>query len=431
MSKRNRTGCHNSAVGQTISEKIFSAHAGRKVSAGEVVVVPLDLVFWDDSNRPQACQVFKDMGGKRVFDCRKVAAFLDHDALTHSLSTASVHKAMRDFCGEQGITLHEIGEGIEHQLIPEKGLAAPGEIIIGADSHTCTVGAINAFGAGVGSTDLAAGLLTGKLWFKVPRTVRFTLTGELQKGVYSKDIILHLLKLVGADGAIYEAVEFVGPAIGKLSMESRFVMTNMAVEMGAKTGLMEVDDVARAWMKDRVRRPSAAVTSDPHAAFSRELLIDVSALEPQVAKPHSPANGGPVSEVAGTPIQQAFLGTCTNGRLEDFREAAVVLKGRRLAPGVRLFVTPSSRTVLQAAMGEGLIDMFLDAGAVLGTPGCGGCTGGSGMGIPGDGVNMISTANRNFKGRTGNDKAFIFLASPATVMASAIEGAITDPRAYT
>lgn len=414
----------------TISEKIFSAHVGRDVRAGDVVIAPLDLVFWDDSNRPQACQVFKDMGGTRVFDPRKVVAFLDHDALTHNLASASVHKVMREFCGEQGIALYEIGEGIEHQLIPEKGLAGPGDIIIGADSHTCTVGALNAFGAGVGSSDLAAGLLTGKLWFRVPRTTRFVLKGDLQKGVYSKDIILHLLKLMGADGATYEAVEFVGSAVHRLSMASRFVMTNMVVEMGAKTGLMEIDDVARSWMKGRVQRPFAALASDADAETFREFHIDISSLAPQVAKPHSPVNGGPVTDVIGTPIQQAFLGTCTNGRLEDLREAALVLKGRRVAPSVRLFITPSSRTVLQAAIKEGLVDFFLDAGAVLNTPGCGGCTGGSGLGVPGDGVNMISTANRNFKGRTGNDKAFIYLASPATVMASAIEGAIADPRGF-
>jgi 3-isopropylmalate/(R)-2-methylmalate dehydratase large subunit len=417
-------------VGQTISEKIFSAHLGRPVYAGEVVISPLDLVFWDDSNRPQACQVFKELGGGRVFDARKVAAFLDHAALTHNLAIASVHKVMRDFCREQGIDLYEIGEGIEHQLIPEKGLAGPGEIVIGADSHTCTVGAINAFGAGVGSSDLATGLLTGKLWFRVPRTVKFVLAGELQRGVYSKDIVLHLLKLMGADGATYEAVEFVGPAIAGLSMESRFVMTNMAVEMGAKTGLMEIDDLASAWLKERLHRPFSSFTSDADAETSREFHIDVSKLEPQVAKPHSPVNGVPVGDIVGTPIQQAVLGTCTNGRLEDFREAANVLRGRRVAPGVRLFVTPSSRSVLQMAMKEGLIDVFIAAGAVLGTPGCGGCTGGSGFGIPGDDVNMISTANRNFLGRTGNNKAFIYLASPATVMASAIEGAIADPRPY-
>lgn len=417
-------------MGLTISEKIFSAHVGRTVRAGDIVISPLDLVFWDDSNRPQACQVFKQMGGERVFDAGRIAAFLDHDAISHNLATAAVHKVMRTFCAEQGIRLYETGDGIEHQLVAEKGLAGPGDIVIGADSHTCTIGALNAFGAGVGSSDLAAALLTGKLWFRVPRTVRFVLTGHLQKGVFSKDIILHVLYLMGASGAIYEAVEFVGPAVRDLSMESRFVMTNMAVEMGAKTGLMEIDDVAVDWMKGRMRRTHEAFTSDVDASISREFHVDVSSLEPQVAKPHSPANGGPVSDVAGTPIQQAVIGTCTNGRLEDFAEAAAVLKGRHIAPGVRLFVTPSSRTVLQAAMKEGFIEQFVEAGAVLSPPGCSGCTGGSGVGIPGDGVATISTANRNFRGRTGNDKAFIYLASPATVMASAIQGAIVDPRSY-
>jgi len=417
-------------VGRTISEKIFSAHVGRDVRAGDIVVSPLDLVFWDDSNRPQACDVFREMNGTRVFDPRKIAAFLDHGANVHNLAIASVHRTMRGFCREQGIALYEAGEGIEHQLIPERGLAGPGDIIVGADSHACTAGAINAFAVGVGSTDLATGLLTGKLWFRVPKTVRFVLDGRPGRGVYSKDIILHLLRLIGAGGAIYEAIEFTGPAIAGLSMESRFVMTNMAVEMGAKTGLMEVDDVTREWLAARVRRPGSEFTSDPDAESAREFKIDVSALEPQVARPHSPANSAPIGEAIGTPIQQAVLGTCTNGRLEDFREAALVLKGRKVSPHVRLFVTPASRTVMQEAMSEGLIDVFLEAGAVIGTPGCGGCTGGSGFAIPGDGVNMISTANRNFRGRTGNNSAFIYLASPATVMASAIEGAIADPRSY-
>lgn len=417
-------------MGLTIAEKIFSARVGRRVRAGEIVVAPLDLVFWDDSNRPQACEVFRQMGGSRVFDSDRIAAFLDHDAISHNLATASVHKAMREFCSEQRIRLFEVGEGIEHQLVAEHGLAGPGDIVIGADSHTCTIGALNAFGSGMGSTDIAAAMLTGKLWFRVPRTIRFILEGRLQPGVSAKDIILHVLQTVGANGAIYEAVEFVGPAVSGLSMESRFVLTNMVVEMGAKAGLMEIDDVARDWMNGRMRRPFDAVASDADATVARELRVDVSSLEPQVATPHSPANGVPVGAVAGTPIQQAVIGTCTNGRLEDLVEAAALLKGRRIAPGVRLFVTPSSRSVLQAAMKEGLIEQFIDAGAILSPPGCAGCTGGSGVGIPGDGMATISTANRNFRGRTGNDKSFIYLASPATVMASAIAGAIDDPRRY-
>lgn len=421
---------YNPYVGRTISEKIFSAHLGRDVRAGEIVVSPVDLVFWDDSNRPQACEVFRQMNGTRVFDPARIAAFLDHAPVAHNLAAATVHRVMRNFCREQGIELFEVGEGIEHQLVPEKGLAGPGEIVIGADSHTCTAGAINTFAVGVGSSDLATALLTGKLWFRVPKTLRFILDGTLQRGVYSKDIILHLLNGIGADGASYEAVEFLGPAIAALTMESRFVITNMAVEMGAKTGLMEIDDVARSWLRGRTRREHREFTSDRDADSARELRVDLSALEPQVAKPHSPANSSPVGDLVGIPIQQAVLGTCTNGRLEDLREAAALLKGRRVAPHVRLFVTPASRSILQAAMREGLISAFIDAGAVLGSPGCSGCTGGSGFAIPDDGINMITTANRNFQGRTGNRSAFIYLASPATVIASAIEGAIADPRAH-
>lgn len=417
-------------MGKTIAEKIFADHVGHPVSAGDVIIAPLDFVFWDDSNRPQACDVFRQLGGTRVFDPKRIGAFLDHAGLSPNPAVAMVHRTMREFCREQGIEVFDIGQGIAHQLIPERGLAGPGDLLIGADSHTCTVGALNALGAGVGSSDLATAMLTGKLWFRVPRTARFVLDGALPPGVYAKDLVLDLLRRVGASGAIYEAVEFAGPAIAGISMDGRFAICNMAVEMGAKTGLMEVDEETRAWFQDRGRPVHRSYTTDPGAETAREIRVDVSALEPQVARPHSPANGAPVKELAGTPIQQAVLGTCTNGRLEDFREAARVLRGRRVAPGVQLFVTPASRQVLQGAMREGLLELFLDAGAVLGTPGCGGCTGGSGFAIPADGVNMITTANRNFKGRTGNNKAFIYLASPATVMASAIEGMIADPRPY-
>lgn len=417
-------------MGKTIAEKIFGDHVGRPVSAGDVVIAPLDYVFWDDSNRPQACEVFRELGGTRVFDPSRVGAFLDHAGISPNPAVAMVHRTMREFSREQGIRVFDVGQGIAHQLIPEHGLASPGDILVGADSHTCTVGALNAMGLGVGSSDLATALLTGKLWFRVPRTTRFVLSGNLAPGVYSKDLALHLLSLVGAGGAIYESIEFTGPAIRSLSMEARFSMTNMAVEMGAKTGVMEIDDVARAWMEGRVRRPGRSYSSDPDAESARTIDVDVSTIPPLVAKPPSPANGISVEDLAGTPIHQAVIGTCTNGRLEDFREAARILRGRRIAPGVQLFITPASRSVLQAAMGEGLLDLFLDAGAVLGTPGCGGCAGGSGFAIPADGINMITTANRNFKGRTGNSKAFIYLASPATVMASAVAGAITDPRSY-
>jgi 3-isopropylmalate/(R)-2-methylmalate dehydratase large subunit len=417
-------------MGRTIVEKVFADHVGHIVKAGDVVIAPLDFVFWDDSNRPQACEVFRQLGGRLVFDPSKVAAFLDHAGLMPNPAAAAVHNLMRQFSREQGTEIYEIGQGIEHQLTLEKGKVVPGDLIIGADSHTCTYGALNALGTGVGSSDIAVGMLTGKLWFKVPHTVQFVLEGELPPGVYAKDLILHLIRMVGAGGANYQAVEFGGPTIASLSVDSRLTISNMAVEMGAKFGLMEADETTVTWVHEHSQRPFTTYTTDPDADILQKYRVDVSTLEPLVAKPHSPANGCPVVEMTGTPIQQAVLGTCTNGRLEDLREAARVLRGRRLAPGVRLFVTPASLAVLRAASREGLIDLFLDAGAVIGTPGCGGCTGGSGLGIPADGENMITTANRNFKGRTGNKNAFIYLASPATVIASAIEGAIADPRPY-
>jgi len=417
-------------VPRTIAEKILGRSAGRPVRAGEIVIAPLDLVFWDDASRPQAFQVFRELGGKTVFNPVKVTAFQDHAALTQNAAVAQVHRAMREFCTEQGVYLHGAGEGIEHQLVAERGLAGPGDIVVGADSHTCTIGALNAFGVGVGSSDLATGLLTGKLWFKVPHTIRVNLEGRLPDGVFSKDVILHLLSLLGVDGAVYQAIEYTGPALAHMSMESRFVLTNMVAEMGAKTGLMEIDDVARQWLQGRYNRPYTAFSSDEGAQFSRMLSIDVSHLAPQVARPPNPANVSPVGDVVGIPIQQAVIGTCTNARLEDLRIAAQILAGHAISPNVRLFVTASSRAVFQQAASEGIISAFVQAGAILGPPGCGGCTGGSGFAIPADGMNVISTANRNFQGRLGNTNADIYLASPATVMASAIRGEITDPRSY-
>ena len=327
--------------------------------------------------------------------------------------------------------MYDIGEGVCHQLVPEKGHVGPGSLVIGADSHTCTYGALNAFATGVGSTDLAAALISGKMWFKVPESIRFVCRGRLPAGVYSKDLILYLIGQVTADGATYMAAEYTGEAIAALSVDARFTIANMAIEMGAKAGLMEADDKVWDWVREH-RVPSGrgsfeAVSPDPEAVYARVLEYDVSGLEPQVAKPHQVDNVAPVGEVAGIAIQQAVLGTCTNGRLEDLRIAAGILKGRRVHPEVRFIVAPASRRIFLEAMDEGIIQELVRSGAAVVTPGCGPCVG-THNGIPADGENVISTANRNFKGRMGNSNAFIYLASPATVAASALAGAIADPR---
>jgi 3-isopropylmalate/(R)-2-methylmalate dehydratase large subunit len=417
-------------MGRTITEKIFAQHVGQEVLAGDIVVSPVDFLVSHDANRPQPIQVFRELNGERVADPSKLAFFLDHAPTSPNTNAAAAHAALRAFSAEQGTLLYDVGEGICHQLVPEQGLVVPGDLVIGTDSHTCTYGALNLLATGVGSADLAVAMKTGKLWFKVPRTIRIVVDGALRPGVFAKDLILHLVGLLGPDGANYCAVEFVGPAIEALDMESRLTITNMAIEMGAKFGIMEADEKTAAWVRERTSRAFTTYTSDPEADFLREYRVDASTLEPQVARPPNPANAVPIDELVGTPIQQATIGTCTNGRLSDLREAASILRGQRLAPGVRLFVTAASRTIYREALREGLIETFVEAGAVIGVPGCSGCTGGSGMGIPGDGENMITTANRNYAGRTGNPRAFIYLASPATVMASAIEGCIADPRPH-
>jgi 3-isopropylmalate/(R)-2-methylmalate dehydratase large subunit len=314
-------------------------------------------------------------------------------------------------------------------LIPEQGHAVPGDLIIGADSHTCTYGAINAFSTGVGSTDLAAGWISGKLWFKVPESFKFVIKGKLPKGVYSKDVILRIIGDVGADGATYMSAEFVGDTIDDMSIEARFTMSNMAIEMGAKAGLMLADSKVMDWVKKHSKRTPNPIIPDQDAKYAKVEEYDVSKLEPHVAKPHTVDNVSPISEVAGTPIQEGFLGTCTNGRLEDLKIAAQILKGKKVGPDCRLIVAPASKQILQEIIKNGIYQIFLDSNAAVVTPGCGPCVG-THNGVPADGENVISTANRNFKGRMGNPNAFIYLASPATVAASVIEGKIADPRKY-
>lgn len=415
---------------QTIAEKILSHRVGREVRAGEVVIAPVDFVFSHDANRPQPSETFADLGGKRVFDPSKVAMFLDHAPNVHTPAVAEMHQRMRRFATEQGITLYPAGRGISHQVIPEEGHALPGRLIVGSDSHTCTAGALNLLATGVGSTDLAVAMMLGKLWFKVPPTIRFQVDGVLAPGVYSKDLVLHMVGHVGADGATYRSVEFLGPGIRSLGMDARMTVTNMAVEMGAKFGIMEVDDTTSDWLHRRGHQDWQSFDTDLDAEVEATHVVRADDLVPLVAEPPSPDRVRAVTELAGTPIQQATIGTSANGQLEDLRAAAAVLRGNRIAPGVKVFVTAASRRAYLAAQQEGLMDEFMEAGALLGTPGCSGCTGASGFGVPGDGETMITSANRNFIGRTGNNKAQIYLASPATVMASAVQGVIADPRPF-
>lgn len=422
-----------SRLGKTIAEKILSHHSGVDAYANDIVVADLDFVMGQDGTSPLAIRVFGEMGGKSVFDGSKIALVIDHSAPSPNEGVSGLHQLMRKFAGEKGVKLYDIGDGVCHQLVPEMGHVVPGDLVIGADSHTCTYGALNAFATGVGSTDLASALISGKLWFKVPETFRFVCHGRLPRGVYSKDLILYLIGDVEADGASYMAAEYVGEAVSDLSVEARFTIANMAVEMGAKAGLMDADDKTVIWVKDHPGTQSGRsfdpACSDPDAHYARVAEYDVSTLSPQVAKPHTVDNVSPVEEVAGTPVQQGVIGTCTNGRLEDLRVAARILDGKKVHPGVRLVVAPASRRIFLEAMEEGIIQTFVRAGAAVVTPGCGPCVG-THNGVPSDGETVISTANRNFKGRMGNSNALIYLASPATVAASVVCGEIADPRAF-
>lgn len=416
-------------MGQTIIEKILSNHSGQEAHANEIVVARVDFVMGQDGTSPLAIRAFEDMGGTEVFSREKVAFVIDHSSPSPNEGVSRLHKLMREFAGEKGFKMYDIGEGVCHQLIPESGMVGPGSLVIGADSHTCTYGALNAFSTGVGSTDLAGGLISGRMWFKVPDTFKFVCNGTLPQGVYAKDLILYLIGDVTADGATYMSAEYTGEAVTELSMEGRFTISNMAIEMGAKAGLMEADEKTFRWLSRYTDKKFTPVSADSDAVYARVKEYDVSSLPPQVARPHRVDNVCPVDEVAGTPIQQAVIGTCTNGRLEDLRIAADILRGRKIHRDVRLIVAPASKTIYLDAIREGIIQDLVEAGAAVVTPGCGPCVG-THNGVPSDGENVISTANRNFKGRMGNSNAFIYLASPATVAVSAIAGQIADPREF-
>lgn len=416
-------------MGMTMTQKILARHAGLDaVEAGQLIEGRLDLVLGNDITTPVAITEFDKAGLTQIFDKDKIAIVLDHYTPCKDIKAAQLCAQARAFAKRFSIThFYDVGAmGVEHALIPEKGLAAPGEAIIGADSHTCTYGALGAFSTGVGSTDMAAGMATGLAWFKVPSAIKVTLTGTLRPYVSGKDVILHLIGLIGVDGALYQSLEFAGDGVSQLEMDDRFTICNMAIEAGAKNGIFPVDDKTRAYLSGRVTRPWEAVEADPDAVYEREVVIDLSGLEPTVSLPHLPSNTKPVSQVAGTPIQQVVIGSCTNGRLKDLQEAAAILKGKRVADGVRCIVIPATQQIMLQAMEQGLIQTFIEAGAAVSTPTCGPCLGGH-MGVLADGERAIATTNRNFVGRMGPVSSEIILASPAVAAASAVAGCVAAP----
>jgi len=413
-----------------IIEKILANASGKQeVSPGEIVEANIDVAMTHDLTGPLAIKSFRKIGTKKVWDSNKVVVILDHLVPASSVISANLHKIVRNFVEEQNIkNFYDVGRGgVCHQVMPEQGHVRPGDVIVGSDSHTCTYGAFGAFATGIGSTELAAVFATGKLWFMVPEVIKVDVTGNFQKLVTAKDLTLNIIGKIGADGAIYKGLEFGGSTIQDMSIDSRMVLANMAVEMGAKAGIIEPDQKTLDYVKSRTDKPVKPVKSDKDATYEKVVDVSISDLEPQVAVPHSVDNVKPVSEVNGTEVNQAFIGSCTNGRLEDLRDAAQIIKGKKIAKRMRLIVIPASQEIYLDAVNEGLIKVFMESGATVGNPNCGPCLGGH-MGIMADGEACISTSNRNFIGRMGSTKSFVYLASPATVAASAITGKITDPR---
>ena len=416
-------------MGLTMVEKILARGAGKeKVEPGEIVSVKVDLCLANDITAPVAIREFERMGAEQVFDAERVVFVPDHFTPNKDIASAEQSQTVRKFARRHQLQNYfEIGRmGVEHALLPEKGLSLPGDIIIGADSHTCTYGALGAFATGVGSTDLAAGMATGEAWFKVPSTIKFVYRGKLNKWVGGKDLILHTIGLIGVDGALYQAMEFTGPAISELSLDGRLTMANMAIEAGAKCGYIEPDATVLEYVQARAAREYEPVYGDADANYERVIEIDVDNLEPQVAFPHLPSNVRNVSEAGDINIDQVVIGSCTNGRIEDMREAAAILKGRRVHPQVRLIVIPATQEVYQQAMQEGLLQIFIEAEAAVSTPTCGPCLGGH-MGILAPGERGLATTNRNFVGRMGHPESEVYLCSPAVAAASAINGNIVSP----
>jgi len=415
-----------------IAEKILAKASNKNVvSPGEIVNADVDMVMIHDLTGPLAIEAFKRIGVNRVWDNQKIVIILDHQVPAESVKAAELHKMLRQFAKEQKIRIYDVGRGgICHQVMPEKGHVLPGTVILGADSHTCTYGAFGAFATGIGSTEAAAVFATGKIWLKVPEAIKINVTGQFQKYVAPKDLILHIIGKLGVDGATYKSVEFTGPTIRGMSVAGRMTLCNMTVEMGAKNGIVEPDEATRKFLEGRTAKPLMpfeSLRSDADAAYEKVVDIDVSDLAPQVACPPSVDNVKPASEMSSVQIEQAFIGSCTNGRIEDLRAAAEILKGRKIKEGVRALVIPASQEVYLQALKEGLIEVFTEAGAMVCGSTCGPCLGGH-IGLLASGETCISTSNRNFIGRMGSTQANVYLASPATVAASAVTGRITDPR---
>ena len=407
-------------MSQTIAEKIISKHAGHSVQAGDIAIVPVDGAMATDATAPLAIEAFREMGGTKIWDATKLALVLDHATPAPNERVANLHELIRGFAREMACKLYDVGEGICHQLMVENGHVKPADIFIGADSHTPTYGALGAFAAGMGSTDLAAIMLTGQTWLKVPHAIKIVLNGTLPTGVVAKDIILYLVGRLGISGATYEAVEFTGTAVTDLSLASRMTLANMVAEMGAKAGLVDTTGLQLAYDFE-------PVTPAPDANYRATYEFDVSTMRPQIALPHSPDRVVDIDQALGQKVSMAFIGSCTNGRLEDWHEAAQILKGQTLAPGVRLIMAPASRAVFNAALQDGTAAILSQAGATFITSGCGPCVG-THQGIPGNDEVVISSTNRNFRGRMGNPQSQVYLASPAVVAAAAVAGEIIDPK---
>ncbi|HOK56425.1 MAG TPA: 3-isopropylmalate dehydratase large subunit [bacterium] len=416
-------------MGKTIVEKILSSHSGKDARSGEIVLAKVDFLMAQDGTAPLVIKSFENLGINEVFDPKKSVFVIDHNSPSPNEGVSSLHKLMREFAKKYGIEIFEVGEGVCHVLLPEKGKVKPGDLVLGADSHTPTYGALNCFASGVGSTDLAIALVTGSLWFKVPETIKIEITGKIPFGIFGKDIALYIVKNLKAEGAIYKSVEIKGEVIKNLSMDERFTLCNLTTEIGAKCGIMEFDEKTKEYMEKRRIKEYTPVFPDKDATYESIFNFDISNISPQIAKPHQVDNVCNVEEVEGTEINQGFIGTCTNGRVSDFEIAAKILKGKKIKKGIRLICTPGSREIYLECLKKGYIEILIESGACVTNPGCGPCVG-THQGIPSDGEVVISTANRNFKGRMGNPNAFIYLASPATVAASCIEGKITDPRKY-
>ncbi|MGD8791884.1 MAG: 3-isopropylmalate dehydratase large subunit [Anaerolineae bacterium] len=416
-------------MGQTLAEKILAVHAGlAEVSPGQFVEVPVDVVLSNDITAPIAIREFKKLGVEEVFDRQRVVIVPDHFAPNKDIQSAEQCRAVRAFARDQELAhYYEVGRmGIEHVLLPELGLVLPGDVVVGADSHTCTYGALGAFATGMGSTDIAVAMATGQTWLRVPETIRILYHGELRPWVGGKDLILHTIGQIGVAGARYKAIEFAGPAVDALSMDGRFTMANMAIEAGAKAGLFAVDETTLAYVEGRAARPYHAYEADPEATYARVVEIDTGQIEPQVAFPHLPENARPVDQAGEVVVDQAVIGSCTNGRLEDLRQAAEVLRGRRVHRHVRCIVIPGSQQVYVDAVREGLIEVMVEAGAAISTPTCGPCLGGH-MGVLAAGERAVSTTNRNFRGRMGHPDSEVYLAGPAVAAASAVAGRIVHP----